>query len=307
MAVDAGGGNGFWGPRTASEDWCEANYVYTQYVAEFWNVVSSIPIVLTGIFGVWAALTYGYRKRFLVPSMLTILVGVGSISFHGTLQYWGQALDELAMVWCVTAMVYFTIDNHGDKQRTRPWIAWALAVFAALFTAFYWYAKEGPFFVCFVVLFASMSVYVMWGSYQLHTRTTCLPLRRLYFLGNITWALSFLVFWLPDKLLCSHTQGYQLHAVFHVLSALAPWWYLCHAVHCFYNAQLARRTGLVAAADGTLVKAGDAMMAFVRQQDAGYPAPPASPPTDAVALEIPLLLSATFTLPFVALKRKSAP
>ncbi len=33
---------GFWGPRTASVDWCEPNYVWSHYVAEWWNTITSV-------------------------------------------------------------------------------------------------------------------------------------------------------------------------------------------------------------------------------------------------------------------------
>ena len=95
----------YWGPPSASEDWCEVNYVYSPYIAEFFNVISSIPIVLAGILGVWIGLRGGYRKRFIVPCALTILVGLGSIAFHGTLLYWGQAMDELFVSFVVIDFV----------------------------------------------------------------------------------------------------------------------------------------------------------------------------------------------------------
>ena len=28
---------GWWGPPTATIEWCEVNYAYTTYVAEVWN------------------------------------------------------------------------------------------------------------------------------------------------------------------------------------------------------------------------------------------------------------------------------
>ena len=40
-------GLGFWGPRTASVDWCEPNYVVSHYVAEWWNTLTSVSIVYT--------------------------------------------------------------------------------------------------------------------------------------------------------------------------------------------------------------------------------------------------------------------
>jgi len=40
--------DGYWGPVTASVDWCERNYAVTFYAAEFWNAS-------TGLFYLWAA------------------------------------------------------------------------------------------------------------------------------------------------------------------------------------------------------------------------------------------------------------
>ena len=87
----------YWGPPSASEDWCEPNFVYSPYIAEFFNVLSSVPIVLAGLMGAWIGICGGFRKRFIVPCFLTMLVGMGSIAFHGTLLYWGQAMDELSV------------------------------------------------------------------------------------------------------------------------------------------------------------------------------------------------------------------
>jgi hypothetical protein len=57
-----GGGHaplGYWSPRTASVNWCEPDYVYTPYVAEFWNTLSSVPIALLGALATYNAIRYG--------------------------------------------------------------------------------------------------------------------------------------------------------------------------------------------------------------------------------------------------------
>ena len=43
---------GYWGIATSDMDFCETNYEVSHYVAEFWNTLSSIPIVLVGLSGV---------------------------------------------------------------------------------------------------------------------------------------------------------------------------------------------------------------------------------------------------------------
>ena len=32
---------GYWGDMDATIDWCENNYVHTQYIAEFWYVIGA--------------------------------------------------------------------------------------------------------------------------------------------------------------------------------------------------------------------------------------------------------------------------
>jgi len=44
---------GFWGTRTSSVDWCEANYRYSPYVCELFDTSSSFALVLAGCFGAW--------------------------------------------------------------------------------------------------------------------------------------------------------------------------------------------------------------------------------------------------------------
>ncbi len=43
---------------------------------------AQVPIILAGLWGVVFGYKYGYRARFVVPSFLMMLVGVGSVAFH---------------------------------------------------------------------------------------------------------------------------------------------------------------------------------------------------------------------------------
>ena len=40
---------GYWGAKSSTIDWCEANYEVTYYIAEFWNTVSNLVMIILPI------------------------------------------------------------------------------------------------------------------------------------------------------------------------------------------------------------------------------------------------------------------
>ena len=182
------------------------------YIAEFWNTLSSLPIIAAGVFGVFIALRERYRKRFLIPALALTVVGVGSTAFHATLSYWGQALDELTMVYAALACVYIGFELDPRAVR-RPWLAAALSAWAAAFTGAYFWLRDSSYFLFFVAVFAALSTHCSWKALQLHWRTTDPDLRALFVRGQFLWAFSFLALWLPDKLACAAVQQLHLHAI----------------------------------------------------------------------------------------------
>ena len=43
---------GYWGPATATLDWCESNYVVSYYIAEFYNTLSNAAYLIAALVGV---------------------------------------------------------------------------------------------------------------------------------------------------------------------------------------------------------------------------------------------------------------
>eukprot|EP00752_Nemacystus_decipiens_P008959 g7998.t1 len=89
---------GYWGPVTASIDWCETNYAWSPFIAEFWNTLSSLAIFFAGIYGWRIAVLDDLETRFQVMQLLVAGVGVGSACFHCTLRHVEQQCDETPMV-----------------------------------------------------------------------------------------------------------------------------------------------------------------------------------------------------------------
>lgn len=101
---------GFWGTPTSSIQWCETNYevrcpnsfvillrsptlvpcIYpqkTSYIAEFWNTISNFPFIIVGSIAWYHAAKEKFEARYILLSLGVIIVGLGSIAFHATLQH----------------------------------------------------------------------------------------------------------------------------------------------------------------------------------------------------------------------------
>lgn len=236
----------------------------TPYIAEFFNTLSSVPIVLFALTALYIGFHEGFRKRFLIPCFFTALVGIGSIVFHGTLQYWGQAMDELFMVYAATA--YMTMIAFSDRTIPARFVVPAALALDAAFTGAYVYLRDGPFFVVFCVIFGLLSTWLCYASLQMHRRTFSPILQRLFWAGQLTWLGGFGIFWFPDKLACEWVQRFHLHAWFHLCVATAPLLFLTHATHCFYSAELAVVTGKVSDNTGKLIPAPPEVLRYISER-----------------------------------------
>ncbi|SCV68853.1 BQ2448_974 [Microbotryum intermedium] len=125
------------GVATASIDWCEANFIYTRYIAELYNTVSNSFMIFIGLFGVYKALQQRLPKRILLSYLSLSIIGIGSAMFHATLQYSWQLGDELPMIYTSTLMAWLVFDLTPLGQKT-PWIPpFCVLVFNVAFTLMY--------------------------------------------------------------------------------------------------------------------------------------------------------------------------
>jgi dihydroceramidase len=90
---------GLWGSPTATIDWCEDNYELTQYIAEFWNTLSNVFMILPSFVAAFDSWHQKFERRQTLCFLFLGLVGMGSTLFHMTLTYEMQLLDELPMIW----------------------------------------------------------------------------------------------------------------------------------------------------------------------------------------------------------------
>ena len=215
-------------------DFCEPNYVNSHYLAEFWNTLTSLAIVWVGAIGMllcrWQRLGL---EQLLCYTCMTI-VGIGSVAFHATLLRTGQILDEVPMLWSVTALVYGVAHHRADRERrlgAPPSSALSLHALRGALLA-YTGAAVVLYFVSGFLVFISMYIlsiaaliYLAFSAiYRAQPPTAQRP-RTLLMCAALAYAGGALMLWLPSELLCHRyplVQRLPLHAIFHLSSAAGP-------------------------------------------------------------------------------------
>ena len=92
--------------------WCESKFIYSIYIAEFWNSFSSLVISLIGYLGLWFHYDVNLDKT---PWKILIFIGLSSFWFHFTLSFLGQFFDELGIILLVT---YCIKEIYHPKEPT---------------------------------------------------------------------------------------------------------------------------------------------------------------------------------------------
>ncbi|KAI8643799.1 alkaline phytoceramidase family protein [Parasitella parasitica] len=217
---------GYWGPVTSSVDWCEENYTHTHYIAEFWNTVSSLAMVALGFLGV-ALHHKSLGWRLSASYLLIVVVGIGSVLFHATLQFEHQMWDEVPMVWCACQLLWVLLDEHGYQG-----IGYTTSI--SIYCAFATYVTSVNKGTTQFFMFQSSFGLVMWTDlyfvYKLYKNVDNEQVIRLFHQG-CKFLLLALGVWLFDSNFCfvfDHVPNPQFHAWWHVL--------MCTSLHYFFVA-----------------------------------------------------------------------
>ena len=191
----------FWGTPDVSVVFCENKYNVSNYIAEYYNTMSALSYVIVGLLF--------YKTKLRKLSKIIILLGVGTALLHSTLRFYGQWLDEISML-----ILSFYIIKEIRQMRfditTSEWYLVLLIFPYFLFERYFSY---------FFIVFSSLQIYTYTISRKNYDECT----RQVYYLikaYSIILVLSSIC-WLGDQLFCDYVQDYQLHAVWHVGTALS--------------------------------------------------------------------------------------
>ncbi|KAI7886283.1 alkaline phytoceramidase family protein [Lichtheimia hyalospora FSU 10163] len=230
---------GYWGPITSSVDWCEENYTHSYYVAEYWNSVSSLAMVLLGALGV-ALHHRSLGWRLSVSYLLIVVVGIGSILFHATLQFENQMWDEVPMVWTACYLFWLLLNENGYRGAVYPV---AISIYCAFATYVTSQSSGTMQFYMFQSSFGCVMWSCLWFVSKMYRAVQDKEITQLFHRGAQFLVLALAV-WLFDKNMCHVYQDYnlfnpQLHAWWHVLMSSS-----LHYLYVACGHEMARLQGL---------------------------------------------------------------
>ncbi len=183
----------YWGPEDASIHFCEKKYNQVWWAAEFFNTLSSVFYIIVG------ALFLGSHLDHLGKAVMG--VGIGSWVLHMTLRYYGQWIDEIAM------LVLCFLSAKQVKKTLSNYL---------LVPIIYIYSLLHQYFAYFFVIFTLALIYIIYHSFKQARK-----IKRVFLLGYILFFTIGIGCWMADQMLCERVQSFQLHAWWHFSTALA--------------------------------------------------------------------------------------
>ncbi|MDC6274654.1 ceramidase [Lacticaseibacillus paracasei] len=228
----------YWGPPTATIDWCEENYLFTPYVAELINAFTNVGFVLLAVHHIYSTFKNQHGMLYIFISIGFASVGIGSFMFHSTLLYEHQLMDELPMVW-VTSIPFGYIWGWNKRQPAK--FLWNAGTFLVTcwFTYTYIYIYRNPIF--HQVFYAALNFGVIYKTIRTIQAVVPDPSSRKFLYKLLTFSFSLFAFgfliWNLDNVFCStliHIRRDYLGIPLGFLLEGHGWWHVFTGLGIYY-------------------------------------------------------------------------
>lgn len=214
----------FWEPISSTIDWCEKNCEYSYFIAEFFNSISNLGIMLPPLLGLYMCRNNRLEPRFWLMFLSQVFVGWGSFLFHATLSHWGQFLDEGPMI--IEGLVFFyTVVETGSRQK-YPFLPFLLFLYTIVIY-FIIYFQFHPIF--FQSTYSALLLFVGYRALCMLKEVQNPKNKQLAHRSIFAWSLAMLC-WLIDYHACHWIERFpfrnffQLHAWWHILTGIGSYY-----------------------------------------------------------------------------------
>ena len=213
-----------WHGTKGNHDFCEPNYVYHPYIAEFHNTWSSLLIITYGTIGTYYTRKYATLEARFPCAFISIgFVGIGSILFHGALRSWGQILDEVPMLFIIFAFAYCHFESDASPKY-YPYLPIALILACLAFVCGYLFFYFYAFFL--MGFTGGVCLLLFYGFYDFGEMS---PVSRNLFLFGFYSIVFGTLLWIIDDVFCEYVQCLNMHIGWHVFTGFSSYLFaMCH-------------------------------------------------------------------------------
>jgi len=145
----------------SSINFCEPDYIVSEYVAEFHNSWSSLLLVYMGFIGYFYGDPLNQMKHKLCFFVLGT-IGIGSTWLHGSLSSYGQALDELPMLFMNIALFQSLLTLKRREGQTHLFYT---CLIVAVVQSYIYIRFQEYYYIFLINYISSVVVIVIWTTY----------------------------------------------------------------------------------------------------------------------------------------------
>ncbi|KAK1598879.1 alkaline phytoceramidase [Colletotrichum navitas] len=239
---DPTAGDGIWGYPTSKANFCEEDYLFTRYIAEFVNCLSNATYI-------YLALKYPrarpqaavpWYKTLDIQSVGLLLVGVFSAVFHGTMHQETQLLDDLSMLVLAGSLVQ---PLYVFRQSRPVAAAAAAALWLGIAAMAAVYVRSGDIFIhvatftALLTLVWPRTLFLVYGAGSRWSAAERRALMRRFAEACAVLILGFTL-WHIDLEYCAELRAarrelglplawlLELHGWWHIFTAYGASWYM---------------------------------------------------------------------------------
>ena len=236
----------------SSINWCEKDYDYTNYIAEFWNTLSGVFLCISAYYCFVQNRQRNMNKLYYA-NFLLLIVGLGTMMFHGTLIFFWQLFDEIPMLLIIIEYynILLNLELTQKIQLFKINNSLLCALPLPIILSYYIYPPlHVIFFQSVITMSVSLIIYTIYNIninlhvlfynsyvntyvnsyammqppsyfYVYNIRCELLKKYNMYGFGLLMFSL---VIWNIDSHFCEHTGYLELHALWHISSALGMYY-----------------------------------------------------------------------------------
>ena len=195
--------DGFWGIKTAPINYCEPDYVITEYIAEFWNTLTNIVHFLAGLHGLRLYFKFSLPLPYLIFSLFLSLTAINSAAFHGTLKYIPLKGDEICETIAILGLLY---------AFTKNYLFLFIHIIIAIGCIIYFVTDFCELHLTFITIIGVLRLIIYWRQLKKSNEFDCdiIEKERMHFMKALIFGAIAGISFAIDKFFCDVLEQYKL-------------------------------------------------------------------------------------------------